>query len=72
MGRVVDAGSMAPFMRPRRVIVCASLPRNASGKVVKRELRLQILAKGSSREMPTFDLGLTPLARRPHVTASKL
>jgi fatty-acyl-CoA synthase len=33
---------LAPFKTPKRVIVVDSLPRNASGKLLKRELRLSL------------------------------
>jgi fatty-acyl-CoA synthase len=31
---------LAGFKRPKRVVFAESLPKNASGKVIKRELRL--------------------------------
>ncbi|GAB2893184.1 hypothetical protein GCM10027074_71500 [Streptomyces deserti] len=30
---------LAPFKAPKRVVFVAELPRNASGKILKRELR---------------------------------
>jgi fatty-acyl-CoA synthase len=30
---------LAPFKQPKRVIFCEALPKNPSGKLLKRELR---------------------------------
>ncbi|MET0657821.1 MAG: hypothetical protein ABW110_06650, partial [Steroidobacteraceae bacterium] len=35
------AERLAPFKQPKRVILVDGLPKNPSGKVLKRELRLQ-------------------------------
>lgn len=37
--REFTRGRLAGYKRPRRVEIIAALPRNASGKVLKRELR---------------------------------
>jgi fatty-acyl-CoA synthase len=37
---------LAGFKCPRRVVVVESLPRNAAGKVLKRELRERLEADG--------------------------
>jgi fatty-acyl-CoA synthase len=34
------AGRLAPFKIPKRIIFTDTLPRNPSGKLLKRELRL--------------------------------
>ena len=34
------AGRLAPYKTPREIVIVAALPRNASGKVLKTELRL--------------------------------
>lgn len=43
-------GRLAGFKCPRAVVVVAELPRNASGKVLKRELREQIEARATTAE----------------------
>ncbi len=36
------SGKLGGFKTPRKLVVCQALPRNASGKVLKRELRSQL------------------------------
>ncbi len=36
------SGKLGGFKTPKRLVICESLPRNPSGKVLKRELRLQL------------------------------
>jgi len=38
------AGKLAGFKNPKKLVVCDTLPRNPSGKVLKRELRRQLAA----------------------------
>jgi malonyl-CoA/methylmalonyl-CoA synthetase len=42
---------LAPYKAPREVIVVASLPRNAVGKVVKPEL-VQAIVRGTLHKSP--------------------
>ncbi|MET0325957.1 MAG: hypothetical protein ABW219_12085 [Ilumatobacteraceae bacterium] len=44
-GEVVDAcrRSLAGYKKPKRVVFVDELPRNASGKILKRELRDQLV-----------------------------
>jgi fatty-acyl-CoA synthase len=37
------AGHLSGFKIPKRVVFAENLPRNASGKILKRELRLSLL-----------------------------
>ena len=41
------AGAMAHFKVPKRVVFVDSLPKNPSGKLLKRELRQRFLGKGT-------------------------
>ncbi len=38
-------GKLGGFKTPKRLVLCDALPRNPSGKVLKRELRLQLAAE---------------------------
>lgn len=40
--RLHCSGRLGGFKTPRKLVVCQTLPRNASGKVLKRELRAQL------------------------------
>ena len=40
LGKAALAGRLAPFKIPKRIIFTDTLPRNPSGKLLKRELRL--------------------------------
>ncbi|MCP5364510.1 MAG: AMP-binding protein [Hyphomicrobiales bacterium] len=45
---IIDhCGNLAPFKRPKQVAFVDSLPKNPSGKILKRELRLQLSMNGS-------------------------
>jgi fatty-acyl-CoA synthase len=45
------ARELAPYKRPRRYAFVSELPRNPTGKVLKRELREQLA--DSERKTPT-------------------
>jgi acyl-coenzyme A synthetase/AMP-(fatty) acid ligase len=47
--RIFDPGT-DPCRRSRRVILADSLPRNPSGKLLKRELRERHAASGGARD----------------------
>lgn len=40
--RLHCSGKLGGFKTPRKLVICQALPRNASGKVLKRELRSQL------------------------------
>lgn len=37
------ARSLAPFKRPKQVVFCGALPKNASGKILKKNLRISMM-----------------------------
>lgn len=39
------AKSLAPFKRPKQVVFCEVLPKNASGKILKKNLRVSMMAE---------------------------
>jgi fatty-acyl-CoA synthase len=39
------AKSLAPFKRPKQVVFCEALPKNASGKILKKNLRVSIMVE---------------------------
>ena len=44
-------GDVAPYKRPRQTFLVESLPRNSTGKLLKRELRDQAAATGTTPEV---------------------
>lgn len=40
--RALCSGKLGGFKMPKRLVICEALPRNPSGKVLKRELRSQL------------------------------
>jgi acyl-coenzyme A synthetase/AMP-(fatty) acid ligase len=42
---LAHCAGLAGFKRPKRIVFVESLPKNASGKVMKRELRITCLER---------------------------